>query len=85
MQLVGQRSPELRGRRLRASSAFPTRIGLDADRPHQGQRQLSRRWHELADASSPTRIELCGAMCESLRTSDVQVEFGCDTVEQPPR
>jgi len=37
------------------------------------------------DPKHPTTIELCGAACESLSTGAIQVEFGCDTIEQPPR
>lgn len=36
------------------------------------------------DPSSPTVIKLCDATCRSLSTGSIQVEFGCDTVEQPP-
>jgi hypothetical protein len=33
---------------------------------------------------SPTMIKLCDATCQSLSSGSIQVEFGCDTVEQPP-
>jgi len=36
------------------------------------------------DPSSPTMIKLCEATCRALSTGSMQVEFGCDTVEQPP-
>jgi hypothetical protein len=32
---------------------------------------------------APTTIKLCDATCRSLSTGSIQVEFGCDTVEQP--
>jgi von Willebrand factor type A domain-containing protein len=37
------------------------------------------------DPTSPTTIKLCDATCQALSTGSIQVEFGCDTVEQPPR
>ncbi len=37
------------------------------------------------DPTSPTTIKLCESTCESLSTGAIQVEFGCDTVQQPPR
>jgi Mg-chelatase subunit ChlD len=37
------------------------------------------------DPTAPTMIKLCDATCRSLSTGAIQVEFGCDTVEQPPR
>ncbi|HET7538818.1 MAG TPA: vWA domain-containing protein [Polyangiaceae bacterium] len=37
------------------------------------------------DPKSPTMIKLCDATCQSLSSGAIQVEFGCDTVEQPPR
>jgi Mg-chelatase subunit ChlD len=37
------------------------------------------------DPTSPTMIKLCDATCRALSTGAIQVEFGCDTVEQPPR
>jgi len=37
------------------------------------------------DPSSPTKIKLCETTCQSLSSGTIQVEFGCDTVEQPPR
>ena len=36
------------------------------------------------DPDSPTMIKLCDATCRALSTGTIQVEFGCDTVEQPP-
>jgi len=33
---------------------------------------------------APTMIKLCPATCQSLSSGSIQVEFGCDTVEQPP-
>lgn len=36
------------------------------------------------DPMAPTTIKLCGATCEALSAGSIQVEFGCDTVEQPP-
>jgi Mg-chelatase subunit ChlD len=33
--------------------------------------------------SSPQVIKLCDATCRSLNAGSIQVEFGCDTVEQP--
>jgi len=36
------------------------------------------------DPDSPTMIKLCDATCRALSTGAIQVEFGCDTVEQPP-
>jgi len=35
--------------------------------------------------AAPTAIKLCDATCRSLNGSSIQVEFGCDTVVQPPR
>lgn len=35
--------------------------------------------------TAPTSIKLCEATCRSLSGSAIQVEFGCDTVVQPPR
>jgi len=35
--------------------------------------------------AAPTMIKLCDASCRSLSGSAIQVAFGCDTVEQPPR
>ncbi len=37
------------------------------------------------DPAAPTLIKLCEATCEALSTGSIQVEFGCDTIEQPPR
>lgn len=37
------------------------------------------------DPAAPTTIKLCDATCESLSSGSIQVEFGCDTVQQPPR
>jgi Mg-chelatase subunit ChlD len=37
------------------------------------------------DPAAPTMIKLCDATCEALSTGTIQVEFGCDTVQQPPR
>jgi hypothetical protein len=37
------------------------------------------------DPDAPTMIKLCEATCDSLSSGSIQVEFGCDTVEQPPR
>jgi hypothetical protein len=34
---------------------------------------------------APTRIELCESTCQALSRGTVQVEFGCDTIKQPPR
>ena len=36
------------------------------------------------EPSAPTTIKLCDATCRSLSMGSIQVEFGCDTVEQPP-
>ncbi|HYQ03024.1 MAG TPA: vWA domain-containing protein [Polyangiaceae bacterium] len=36
------------------------------------------------DPKSPKVIKLCDATCRSLNAGSIQVEFGCDTVEQPP-
>ena len=36
------------------------------------------------DPAAPTMIKLCDATCQSLSTGSIQVEFGCDTIEQPP-
>ncbi|HKO51246.1 MAG TPA: vWA domain-containing protein [Polyangiaceae bacterium] len=36
------------------------------------------------DPAAPTMIKLCDSTCSSLSTGAIQVEFGCDTVEQPP-
>lgn len=35
--------------------------------------------------SAPTRIRLCESTCQALSGGTIQVEFGCDTVVQPPR
>ena len=35
--------------------------------------------------AAPTTIKLCDATCRALSGSAIQVEFGCDTVVQPPR
>jgi hypothetical protein len=35
--------------------------------------------------TAPTMIKLCDATCRSLTGSAIQVAFGCDTIEQPPR
>jgi hypothetical protein len=35
--------------------------------------------------SAPTMIKLCEATCASLSGGSIQVEFGCDTIVQPPR
>jgi len=35
--------------------------------------------------AAPKTIKLCDATCQSLSGSAIQVEFGCDTVVQPPR
>jgi Mg-chelatase subunit ChlD len=35
--------------------------------------------------AAPTQIKLCDATCRSLAAGAIQVEFGCDTVIQPPR
>lgn len=35
--------------------------------------------------AAPTRIRLCESTCQALSGGSIQVEFGCDTVVQPPR
>jgi Mg-chelatase subunit ChlD len=35
--------------------------------------------------SAPTLIKLCDESCQSLSGGSIQVEFGCDTIVQPPR
>ncbi|HET9932539.1 MAG TPA: vWA domain-containing protein [Polyangiaceae bacterium] len=35
--------------------------------------------------SAPTRIRLCESTCQALSGGTIDVEFGCDTVVQPPR
>jgi hypothetical protein len=35
--------------------------------------------------AAPTMIKLCDATCRALNGSAIQVAFGCDTIEQPPR
>lgn len=35
--------------------------------------------------SAPTLIQLCSSTCDLLSGGSIQVEFGCDTVVQPPR
>lgn len=35
--------------------------------------------------TAPTLIKLCDATCQSLSGGSIQVEFGCDTIVQPPR
>lgn len=37
------------------------------------------------DPLMPTTIKLCASTCTSLSGGSVQVEFGCDTIVQPPR
>jgi hypothetical protein len=37
------------------------------------------------NASAPTLIKLCESTCKSLSGGSIQVEFGCDTIVQPPR
>jgi hypothetical protein len=37
------------------------------------------------DPSAPTAIKLCDSTCQLLSGGSVQVEFGCDTIVQPPR
>jgi Mg-chelatase subunit ChlD len=37
------------------------------------------------DSTAPTAIRLCDATCRSLSGGAIQLEFGCDTVVQPPR
>lgn len=34
--------------------------------------------------TAPTTIKLCESTCRSLSAGSIQVEFGCNTVEQPP-
>jgi hypothetical protein len=34
---------------------------------------------------APTMIKLCDVTCESLGAGSIDVEFGCDTIVQPPR
>jgi len=35
--------------------------------------------------SAPTRIQLCGNTCEGTLQARVDVQFGCDSIVQPPR
>jgi Mg-chelatase subunit ChlD len=35
--------------------------------------------------SAPTLIRLCDSTCQSLSGGSIQVEFGCDTIVQPPK
>jgi hypothetical protein len=35
--------------------------------------------------TAPTLIKLCDSTCQSLSGGSIQVEFGCDTIVQPPR
>jgi hypothetical protein len=35
--------------------------------------------------SNPKTIKLCAATCEALTGGSIQVEFGCDTIVDPPR
>jgi hypothetical protein len=37
------------------------------------------------DASAPTLIKLCDSTCDLLSGGSIQVEFGCDTIVQPPK
>jgi hypothetical protein len=37
------------------------------------------------DPKAPKMIKLCDSTCQSLSSGSIQLEFGCDTVEQPPR
>jgi hypothetical protein len=41
-------------------------------------------WH-YDNPDSPTTIELCPTTCTSLGSGRVEVEFGCQTIVQPPR
>ncbi len=37
------------------------------------------------DPAAPTRIQLCGPTCEATLTASVDVQFGCESIVQPPR
>lgn len=37
------------------------------------------------DPSAPTKIKLCDSTCELLDGGSIQVEFGCETIVQPPK
>lgn len=37
------------------------------------------------DPSAPRLIRLCDSTCDSLSGGSIQVEFGCDTIVQPPK
>jgi hypothetical protein len=37
------------------------------------------------DPAAPKQIKLCEATCSALQGASIQVEFGCDTIVQPPR
>lgn len=37
------------------------------------------------DPAAPTRIQLCRATCDATLTASVDVQFGCESIVQPPR
>jgi hypothetical protein len=41
-------------------------------------------WH-YDNPAAPTRIQLCESSCKAAESARMEVEFGCETVVQPPR
>jgi Mg-chelatase subunit ChlD len=63
-------------------STTPTRV-LQTSMSDPNNCDSNGGWY-YDDPTSPTMIKLCDATCQSLSSGAIQVEFGCDTVVQPP-
>ncbi|HYP88966.1 MAG TPA: vWA domain-containing protein, partial [Polyangiaceae bacterium] len=66
-----------------SGSTIPTRV-LQTSQGDPSNCDSDGGWY-YDDPAAPTTIKLCDATCEALSTGTIQVEFGCDTVERPPR
>jgi hypothetical protein len=66
-----------------AGSTTPTLLGQTSD-GSANTCGADGGWH-YDNPQAPTSIRLCPTTCQSLGGGSVQVEFGCQTVVQPPR
>jgi Mg-chelatase subunit ChlD len=67
---------------LPSGSSTPTRV-LQTANGDPSNCDGDGGWY-YDDPEAPTTIKLCDATCQALSSGSIQVEFGCDTVAQPP-
>jgi Mg-chelatase subunit ChlD len=68
---------------IAGGSSTPTRV-LQTANGDPSNCDSDGGWY-YDDPVAPKAIKLCDATCQALSTGSIQVEFGCDTVAQPPR